>query len=104
MSQPQRVEKLKAMLQKTPNDPFLVYALGMERRHHDAAEAITLFKRVIELDPAHAYAYFQLGQTQERAGDAAAARAAYQAGLAAAQRAGDAHAHGEISAALEALG
>jgi tetratricopeptide (TPR) repeat protein len=99
----ERIEKLQAMLAQSPNDAFLLYAMGMERKKTGPAEALKLFSRVIEIDPNHGYAYFQLGQTHESTGDTAAARVAYRDGMAAAQRGGDHHAAGEISAALEML-
>jgi predicted TPR repeat methyltransferase len=91
------------MLAKSPDDPFLLYALAMECRKTDAAQALKLLERVIQLDPAQCYAYLQTGQIHESAGDAAAAVAAYRRGISAAEKFGDRHARDEISAALEAV-
>lgn len=99
-----RAIKLRAMLEKTPGDPFLVYALAMEHKRTDPRQAIELFERAIQLDANQSYAYFQLGQMHEAAGNIAAARAAYENGVLAAKRAGDEHARQEIFAALDALG
>jgi tetratricopeptide (TPR) repeat protein len=99
-----RTAKLQAMLAKNPSDPFLVYALGMEHKKTDPAEAIKLFEQAIQLDANQSYAYFQLGQTNEATGNLPAARTAYERGMAAASRSGDAHARQEIEAALDALG
>jgi Tfp pilus assembly protein PilF len=91
------------MLKTSPNDAFLVYALAMECKKSDPAQALTLLERVITLDPAQCYAHLQIGQVHESAGETEAAKIAYRRGLTAAARAGDEHARGEIAAALEAV-
>lgn len=99
-----RLAKLLLMLEKSPDDPFLLYGAGME--HKKAGEhirAIDFFRRTIKADPKYCYAYYQIGQTFELAGDGAHARAAYKDGLAAADMAGDAHARSEIQAALDLI-
>lgn len=99
-----RLGKILAMLDKTPRDPFLLYGAGMEyKKAGDHLRAIEYLRKTIEADPAYCYAYYQLGQTWELAGDEARARQAYRDGIAAADMAGDAHARGEIQAALDAL-
>lgn len=105
MAEPsERMKKLRAMLDKQPDDPFLVYGLGMEyKKAGDGPRAIESFDRTIQLDPGYCYAYFQKGQAHESAGDVDAARRAYRAGMEAATRKGDAHALDEIRGALEAL-
>ena len=96
--------QLRRLLEKTPGDPFLVYGLGMEfKKVGDAARAIEHFKKTIELDPAYAYAYYQMGQVLESIGDAEAAKRTYRDGIEAATKKGDAHAAGEIEAALSML-
>jgi predicted TPR repeat methyltransferase len=91
------------MLARTPDDSFLVYALAMEFKRTDPPQAVDLLQRAITLDPKQSYAYFQLGQIHEMNSDIPAAKAAYEQGMAAAARAGDEHARGEIAAALDAL-
>jgi tetratricopeptide (TPR) repeat protein len=99
-----RLTKLLSMLVKNPRDPFLHYGVGMERKKlRQFDEAVAAFRAALEVDPAYSYAYYQIGQTLELAGDVPGARAAYQQGIAAADRAGDAHARGEIEAALQIL-
>jgi tetratricopeptide (TPR) repeat protein len=58
-----RSKKLLQMLVEQPEDTFLLYALAMEERallNHIQAEKWLL--RVLEKDPAHIAAHFQLGQ------------------------------------------
>jgi tetratricopeptide (TPR) repeat protein len=99
-----RMNKLLAMLEKQPGDPFLLYGLGMEHKTAgDGVGAIKLFTKVIERDPGYCYAYYQRGLAQESAGEVDAAKASYREGIAAAERKGDAHARGELEAALSML-
>ena len=58
---------------------------------------------MIALDPGYCYAYHQKGLTFESAGDTEQAKSAYRAGIAAAKQKGDAHAQGEIEAALSMI-
>jgi len=99
-----RVEKLRRMLDASPDDAFLLYALAMECKRDDAPKALELLQRVIQLEPLHSYAYFQLGQVHESAGRTDEAREIYQQGMTAAARAGDEHARSELAGALNALG
>jgi Tfp pilus assembly protein PilF len=75
----------------------------MEFKRTDPAQAVELLKKVIALDDNQSHAFFQLGQIHEANSDLPAARSAYQQGMAAATRAGDDHARGEIAAALDAI-
>jgi tetratricopeptide (TPR) repeat protein len=93
------------MLEKSPNDPFLLYGIAMEhKKAGDAARALEFLDRTIATDPGYCYAYYQQGQVREMAGDEAGARQAYEAGIGAATKKGDAHSRGELEAALELLG
>jgi Tfp pilus assembly protein PilF len=89
------------MLERDPNDTFLTYAIALEHKkagHH--AEAIEWFHKVLAKDPSYCVAYHMAGQTHEDAGEIDAAKRAYRDGIAAAAKCGDAHAMGEMQAAL----
>jgi Flp pilus assembly protein TadD len=99
-----RMRQLRQMLKKSPRDPFLVYGIAMElKKAGDTARAVEHFRQVIEIDPGYAYAYYQQGQVLESTGDVGQARRVYQAGIEAAKAKGDAHAAGELEAALSML-
>ena len=99
------MRQLQRMLERQPDDPFLLYGMAMEhKKAGDAARALDYLGRVTQKDPNYCYAYYQRGLVHESQGDTDAARQAYQEGIAASERAGDAHARGEIEAALEMLG
>ena len=99
------MRQLQQMLQRQPDDPFLLYGMALEhKKSGDAAAALDYLGRVTQKDPNYCYAYYQRGLVHESQGDTEAARRAYCDGIEAANCAGDAHARGELEAALEMLG
>ena len=100
-----RMKQLQRMLERQPDDPFLLYGMAMEyKKAGDPAQALEYLRRVTDKDPNYCYAYYQRGLVHESQGDTEAARRSYQDGIEAADRTGDAHARGEIEAALDMLG
>jgi Tfp pilus assembly protein PilF len=98
------MQKLRGMLEKSPDDTFLLYAMAMEfKKSGDSGSAIEYFDKVIQRDWGYCYAYHQKGQILESRGEAEAARQAYREGIDAAVRKGDAHAREEIAAALACI-
>ena len=101
----ERLQKLQKMLEREPGDTFLIYGLALEHKKlGDDARALELLDRVIQLDPGYCYAYVQKGAVFESAGDSDSAKSAYRAGIDAAKKKGDAHAQGELEAALSMIG
>src|SRR2546421_3123546 len=99
-----RLEKLKAMLAKQPNDAFLLYGVAMElKKAGESQTALEYLDRVTAVDPGYCYAYHQKGLIHEAYGDAEAAKRSYREGIEAANRVGDAHAKEEIAAALSMI-
>ena len=97
-----RLRQLQQMLERSPQDTFLLYGIAMEhKKAGESARAVEFFDRVIQLDPGYCYAYHQRGLVHESAGDLEAAKRSYREGVQAAIHKGDAHAQGEIQAALE---
>jgi Tfp pilus assembly protein PilF len=95
------MDKLKAMLEKSPGDTFLLYAVALEyRKTGDAKSAVEYLDKVILHDWGYCYAYHQKGSILESNGDAEGAKQAYRQGIDAATRKGDEHARQEIAAAL----
>lgn len=99
-----RLEKLIGMLQDSPEDVFLNYALAMEyvstARKDDALAA---FRRVLIFDPEHSAAWFQQAQLLASMGEYTEARDCAARGVAAATKQGDQHAAEEIGGFLESL-
>ncbi len=100
-----RMTKLAALLADKPNDPFLNFALGMEHKKlKQTQQAVDLFRKTVQVDPAYAAAYHQAGLAHEEAGDFDAAKAVYREGIAAAKKAGELHAAEEMEMQLNMLG
>ena len=100
-----RLEILKSMVAQKPNDSFSRYGLAMEYRNAgDLEAAMTEFRALIAANPDYVPAYFHGGQTLERMAEVDQARTLYQQGIEASRRTGDAHARGELEAALGMLG
>lgn len=99
-----RMQQLRKMLERQPDDPFLLYGLAMEfKKAGDALRALEYFDRTIAKDAGYCYAYYQRGLVLESEGDVEAAKRAYREGIDAAIKKGDAHARGEIEAALAGI-
>jgi len=100
-----RLDTIKRMLEQNPQDSFLRYGLAMEHRNAGDLEAAAAeFRNLIAANPDYVAAYFHGGQTLERMARLDEARALYQSGIEASRRTGDAHARGELEAALSMLG
>lgn len=103
MSSP-RADQLRKLLEKSPSDTFLLYALALElKKLDDKPGALDFLSKTIAVDPHYHYAYYQQGQILETKGDTEAAKAAYDAGIVRARTAGDGKALGELEAARDLL-
>ena len=99
-----RLRQLQQMLDKSPDDAFLLYGIAMEhKKAGDGARALEYLDRVIRTDPGYCYAYYQRGLLHENSGDVEAAKRSYRQGVDAAVRTGDSHAKSEIQGALDML-
>lgn len=99
-----RMQQLQKMLEREPNDTFLLYGLALEyKKLNDPSAAIEHLNRVLRLDPGYCYAYHQRGLIQESLGETESAKQSYREGIEAATKKGDDHARGEIEGALSLL-
>jgi predicted Zn-dependent protease len=99
-----RQEQLEELLRDDPNDPFLRYGLAME--HVSAGDdegAVGRFRELLAASPGYVPAYLQAGQALVRLGREEEAADVLRAGMAAAHKAGDAHAHGEMAGLLDSI-
>ena len=97
-----RIELLEQLLAQDPSSTFARYGLAMEYvKGGEFAKAITEFESVIAIDPAYSAAYYHGGQALEKMGEVDRARDFYRRGIGSAR---DAHARGELQAALDILG
>ena len=96
---------LEEFLRQNPEDAFARYGLAMElMRSGDSAAALEQFQRLHEQHPGYAAGFQQAGQLLITLGRHAEARQALARGIAAAERAHDAHARGEMQDLLDEIG
>jgi len=99
-----RISKLKAFLESSPDDSFLKHALALEYiKLEDDAAARRLFEELLEKEPEYVGSYYHLGKLLERAGEATLAGTTYEKGMAMARSVNDKHAYNELQAAYEDL-
>ena len=104
MTPEERLTAFRQFVAKSPGDPFPRYSLAMQLRSMGRTdEAATELREVTQRSPDYVPAYTILGQVLEGLGDGAEAARAYEAGVAAATRAGNDHARSELSQALGTL-
>jgi len=104
MTPDKRLEAFRQFVAKRPADPFARYSLAMQLRSMGRAdEAASELREVAQRSPEYVPAYIILGQVLEGLGDGAEAARVYEAGVAAATRAGNEHARSELSRALDSL-
>ena len=99
-----RILKLKAFLESSPEDSFLKHALALEYiKLNDDTTARRLFEEVLEREPRYVGSYYHLGKLLERAGEQSLAGSIYEKGMAIAKETKDMHAYNELQAAYEDL-
>ena len=99
-----RIEKLKEMLQNSPEDSFLKHALGLEYSKLGLIdEAIAWFKMVIDHEPEYVGSYYHLAKSYEMKGEQMEAIATFEQGIKIATKVHDMHARNELQMALDDL-
>ncbi len=99
-----RLEQLKALLEDSPHDSFLLFALAKEyEKLEDPETALRYYLHLEDHDPGYVGTYYHLGKLYEQMGEEGLAFQTYEKGIEAARRAGDQHAMGELAAAKMAL-
>lgn len=106
MAKTPRMQQIEAMLADDPADAFLWYGLAMEHAGQgDDEEAVRVLRHLIALNPDAPYvpAFLQAGQALTRLGREKEAADVFRQGIAAAQKAGDLHALGEMQGFLATI-
>ena len=99
----QRIALLQQMLQETPNDPFLLYALALEHRSTHPQQSLQLFRQLLKQHAHYLPTYYHAAALQAELGDLQEAKAIYQQGIALAQDQQDAHTLRELRNAYQNL-
>lgn len=98
------LEQLQKLLVADPTDAFVPYAMAMEHvKLGQLVTALDYFDRCLALDSSYCYAYFHKAQVQKTLGDRLGAKASLVQGVAAAKKAQDQKALGEIQGLLDEL-
>lgn len=97
------IAQLEKLLSADPHDAFVLYGLALEHAKAGRYElALGFFDRSLASDPASGYAYYHKARALSAMGRREDAARTIHAGIEAAERAGDAHAAGELRALLGA--
>lgn len=100
----ERIEKLKAFLQSSPNDCFLNHALALEYiKLGNENEAKVLFEKNLSLDEKYVATYYHFAKLLERAGEQQKAIDVYEKGMKVAKEVNDMHSYSELQSAYEDL-
>jgi len=99
-----RMETLKQMLEKEPDDSFTKYALGLEYMAlNDVESARDTFEDLRNRDPGYIALYYQLGKVYELLGDEQRAKKVYEKGIYVSTSKGDLHTKDELEQAINEL-
>lgn len=99
----ERVRQLQAFLAETPDDPFLVYALGVEYISTEPALAQRYFEQLLAEHPSYTGTYYQLAGLYRAAGELEKAKDTYEKGIAVCKQVQNRHALNELQRAYEDL-
>jgi tetratricopeptide (TPR) repeat protein len=100
-----RLQQLTQLLQESPGDEFLTFAIAKEHEKHGReAEALEWYLKLTSSSPDYVGTYYHLGKWYERNDKPEKAFRTYQSGMEVAKNAGDQHALSELAGAKLALG
>ena len=95
---------LNEILAANPNDPFARYGLALEFANAgDTETALAHFDQLLAANPDYTPAYQMAGQLLVKAGRSGEARSRLEAGIATADRSGNAHAKNEMQTLLDEI-
>jgi tetratricopeptide (TPR) repeat protein len=101
---PTRLELLQDMLKKEPLDPFLNYAIALEKANAgDVQEAISIIEGILQRDENYLGAYYQLGKYYESTAQKEKAISIYRRGMEIAKKQDNRKTLGELNTALMLL-
>lgn len=96
-----RLHQLTQLLESTPNDSFILFAIAKEHeRLRNDAEALAFYLKLQQTDPAYVGLYYHLGKLYEKQQDFDQAIQTYKQGIEVSKKAGDRHAMSELNGAL----
>jgi tetratricopeptide (TPR) repeat protein len=95
-----RLQTLQGLLEESPDDPFLLFAIAKEyEKRSDDDQALTYYRQLHQSAPDYVGLYYHLGKLYERQEHWEQALDTYKAGMEVARKAGDQHALSELAGA-----
>lgn len=95
-----RIESLLKMLESSPNEPFLWFALAKEyEKAGEQEKAYTFYQKLVEEQPDYIGTYYHFGKWYEQQKQPEKALDIYNRGIEKAKAAGDRHAWSELAEA-----
>lgn len=99
-----RLSQLKEFQQKTPNDPFILYAIATEYlKLNDKEQALSYFELLVRDHQRYIGTYYHLGKLYEKLDLQEKASKTYQMGIEIAQQTKNMHALAELQAVYNSL-
>lgn len=99
------LESLHRLLERSPGDPFVPYAIAQEHAKQRAfAEAVAWYDRCVAVDGSYCYAYYHKARALLAMGKRDDALRAIEEGQRRAAASGDGHAGAELTALREEIG
>jgi tetratricopeptide (TPR) repeat protein len=99
-----RLQMLKDLIAQDPNNQLARYGLGMEYSGKgDVDSAVAEFRKLVEINPDYANAYFMAAQALAKAQRTDEAKQLLRQGITAAARTGNSHAQSEMQGFLDEL-
>ncbi len=99
-----RIERIEQMLATSPDDSFLLFALGLEEiKIGNTIRAKELFLKIVATNPDYSGVYYHLGKLFESENNQEEAIKTYETGMSICKRLSENHNYRELQAALENL-
>ena len=98
-----RLEQLMSMLENSPNEAFILFAIAKEYEKYDLdKEAFQYYLQLIEIHPDYIGTYYHLGKLYEKNKQPELALEIYQKGMELSKNS-DRHAYAELAASVDEL-
>lgn len=95
-----RLQTLHTLLEESPNDPFLLFAIAKEHEKHSQADKALEYYTLLTTDhPDYVGTYYHLGKLLEQKEEWEKAIQTYETGMQVARKVGDQHALSELAGA-----
>lgn len=99
-----RIQTLQSLLEKEPNDSFLLHCLALEYvKIQQDDKAQSLFEKIITANPNYVGTYYHLAQLYERINNIDKAKICYEQGMKIATQQNNRHAYNELQMAYDDL-